>query len=364
MKLKPLEDLFDITYGNSFELNSLERCAINDPERVNYVSRTREQNGVSAFVKERDEPPFGAGLITVAGSGNSVLESFVQEHRFYTGYHVFVLTPKRAMTEVEKLFYCFCIRQNQYKYNFGRQANRTLKSILVPESMPKDFQRIELKNIQIPDSEPLIPEIELNLDKWGKFRLDELFEIKKGKRLTKENMEIGSTPFIGSSDSNNGYTAFVSNNPIHQANTITVNYDGSVGIAFYQPVAFWALDSVNVLYPKFKLNPYIALFIITVIEQERYRFNYGRKWHKDRMEKSIISLPVKNKKPDFEWMENYIKSLPYSTAIPSERQEVITHKIVKPNSKGLSDEELIKKYESGKVNMKKAIEPMLVEPKE
>ena len=42
--------------------------------------------------------------------------------------------------------------------------------------------------------------------------------------------------------------------PNHDGNTLTINYDGSVGETFYQPEDFWASDSVNILYPKFELN--------------------------------------------------------------------------------------------------------------
>ena len=46
---------------------------------------------------------------------------------------------------------------------------------------------------------------------------------------------------------------------------------------------------------------------------EKYRFNYGRKWGIDRMKKSLIKLPVDSDgKPDWQFMEDYIKSLPYS----------------------------------------------------
>ena len=52
---------------------------------------------------------------------------------------------------------------------------------------------------------------------------------------------------------------------------------------------------------------------VTLIRKEKYRFNYGRKWETERMKESLIKLPIdKNGNPDFEFMENYIKSLPYS----------------------------------------------------
>ena len=40
------------------------------------------------------------------------------------------------MTLTEKLYYCMCIKANDYRYNFGRQANKTLKDIDVPAIVP------------------------------------------------------------------------------------------------------------------------------------------------------------------------------------------------------------------------------------
>ena len=54
-----------------------------------------------------------------------------------------------------------------------------------------------------------------------------IFDIKKGKRLTKDNMIPGTINFIGSTSVNNGVTAKVSNSShIHNGNTITVTYNG------------------------------------------------------------------------------------------------------------------------------------------
>ena len=64
------------------------------------------------------------------------------------------------------------------------------------------------------------------------------------------------------------------------------------------------------------LNKYIALFIVTVIKANRYKFSYGRKWTMEKMKKSLVKLPVTAEGlPDFDYMEQYIKSLPYSDRI-------------------------------------------------
>lgn len=150
----------------------------------------------------------------------------------------------------------------------------------------------------------------MNTEKWKWFRYDEIFEIRKGSRLTTADMETGEIRYIGAIDSNNGVSNYIANDEhIHCGNTISVSYNGSVGYAYYQEDPFWATDDVNVLYPKFPLNKHIALFLCTVIEREQYRFNYGRKWTKDLMEKSLIKLPIKEDgQPDWQWMEDYVKN--------------------------------------------------------
>lgn len=151
---------------------------------------------------------------------------------------------------------------------------------------------------------------------WKPFRLGSIFDLKKGKRLTKANMTVGNTPFIGAIESNNGVSNLIGQAALHSEGTITVNYNGSVAEAFYQPEAFCASDDVNVLYPSFKMTPAIGIFIATLIRREKYRFSYGRKWHLERMRDSEIFLPVDaSGKPDFIFMQKYVESLPFSNQI-------------------------------------------------
>lgn len=153
----------------------------------------------------------------------------------------------------------------------------------------------------------------LSFDKWKEYRLGDLFDIRKGKRLTSEDQIDGSTPYIGAIDSNNGVSNYIEQAPIHQGNTISLSYNGSVGEAFYQPKPFWATDDVNVLYFRKEngvaFNEYIGLFICTVLRQEKYRYCYGRKWGLDSMKETVIGLPSKLDSPDWSFMERYIKSL-------------------------------------------------------
>jgi hypothetical protein len=311
-QLIPLSDVFEVTYGNKFDLNKMD---ISGKNTVAFVGRTAKNNGVTALVANVPRvDPYEGGLITVS-LGGAILESFLQPFPFYTAQNVAILRPKKAMSDAEKIYYCLAIKANRFRYGaFGREANRTLKKLLVPVNVPKKF--LELKKISF-KATPMIKKRPLFSDReWTYFRFDNLFDIKKGKRLTKNEILPGITPFIGSTEQKNGVTRYISREPIHEGNTITVTYNGSVGEAFYQEKAFWASDDVNVLYPKFPLNKYIAFFLIGLIKKEKYRFNYGRKWHLERMRESRMRLPVdQSGVPDWKFMEDFIKSLSYSGVI-------------------------------------------------
>jgi hypothetical protein len=123
-----VSDVFDVVYGSNMELNALSKNA----DGINFVSRTAKNNGVSAKVKPvKGETPIEGPVLSVAGGG-SVLETFLQTDRFYSGRDLYILRPKLPMTNDELLFYCCCIRANRFRYSYGRQANRTLKQLPVP----------------------------------------------------------------------------------------------------------------------------------------------------------------------------------------------------------------------------------------
>lgn len=313
-----VSDVFDVRYGHSLELNVLEQSSGKDG--VAFVSRQMGHNGISAYVAPIEGvEPAPAGDISCALGGNGVLTTYIQEREFYCGRDVAILRPKVELTKQQTLFYCLCIKANRYRFGFGRQANKTLSKLLIPtiEQIPNWVGATDLN--QIDGANEAVNEVQapkIAPAAWSGFRLDDLFDIKKGRRLTKNHMTEGDTPFIGSIDSNNGQRQYVSAEPNHQGNVITVNYNGSVAEAFFQPDPFWASDDVNVLYPKFKLTPYIAMFLCAIIRQEKFRYNYGRKWHLDRMNETVVRLPAAPaKEPDWEFMEGYIKSLPYSKSI-------------------------------------------------
>lgn len=311
-----LEDLFEVNYGHSLELNRLKISE----DGVNFVSRTAKNNGVSAKVERVPyAEPTEIGVITVA-FGGSVLETFLQPEPFYSGYHIGLLRPKTEMLDSVKLFYCACIRANKYRYNYGRQANRTIKDIFIPapEEIPSWVYAVDLDCYQGADKPAKEENITLDVSCWSLFKYKDLFSIERGRGPRKNELNgKGRYPFVSASEFNNGITDYSDLEPFHNPGVITVARNGaSVASAFYQEVAFHSTEDVHVFTPKFQMTRHVALFICTLIKKERYRYSYGRKWGIARMNETDIRLPITlDNTPDFDFMERYIKSLPYSSQI-------------------------------------------------
>lgn len=150
-------DLFDVQYGVNLELNNCEETTPDNIDAVNFVSRSRENNGVTAYIKKLNGiEPQKAGLITVAGGGSSVLSTFVQNKPFYSGRDLYLLIPKEDISIKSKLYISTIIMANKYKYSFGRQANKTLaqiKIMLPAKNGSPDYSYIDnyMKNLPYSD---------------------------------------------------------------------------------------------------------------------------------------------------------------------------------------------------------------------
>lgn len=311
-----VRDLFEVSYGHSLELNRLARSSAADA--MNFVSRTTRNNGVSARVPAIEGlTAAAADTISVALSGNGVLAAFVQPSPYYTGYHVAILTPRRPMGDIEKLWWSRCITANRYRYSYGRQANRTLPDLELPDEMP-----VWCVDVSVPDFSAMrtpgsnAPTSVLDPTAWKDFRYLDLFVIEHGTFEMKRGLKPGSTPFIGASARRNGITALADIAPTHLGGVITVSKDGSVGEAFYQPRPFFASSNLIVLTPKRPLSAAASLFVCALIRAEKFRFSYGRKWNMERMTQAVMRLPITSEgEPDWTFMERFVAALPYSSSI-------------------------------------------------
>lgn len=125
-----LYDLFDIDSGNKFDRSKMT----NYLPSVNFVGRSGENNGVTAYVDEiEDVVPYKTGLMTIALGGEYIGSCFVQKYPFYTSQNVVVLEPLQDMSIYTKLFIAHLIRfesANNYKA-FARELNAHIRTDFV-----------------------------------------------------------------------------------------------------------------------------------------------------------------------------------------------------------------------------------------
>jgi len=218
--------------------------------------------------------------------------------------------------------------------DFQRSLNRYL-GYHIGSGNGMDRNVLQLLKSTIDDKKPKqLPDLNTHL--WKEFEYPSIFDIRKGFYNKKPGHDIdGGIPFLGATGRNNGVTEYYSIEDIESAsrngdennsplsdklfppNSVCVTNNGSVGFAFFQDKEFTCSHDVNPLYLLDReFDVYTALFVATVIMKDRYRWDFGRKWRPARMEKSVISLPQNERGlPDWDFMETYIKSLPYGSSI-------------------------------------------------
>ncbi|MEI6746463.1 MAG: restriction endonuclease subunit S [Methylococcaceae bacterium] len=309
MKLVAIKDLFTIKYGNSLELIRLDKCKKTDWNAINFVSRTENNNGVSAIVEKVISESLNPAHTLSVAVGGSVLATFYQSEEYYTGFHVLVLIPKKAFSVLEMLFYAMCIRKNKYRYSYGRQANKTLKDLLIPETMPDKFQSIDFDGIcakaneiktvfkieNSQDIKPIAHDAKL-------VPIKDLFTIKYGNslelvRLDKcKKTDWNAVNFVSRTEKNNGISAIVEKiisevpNPAH---TLSVAGGGSVLATFYQSKEYYSGRDIYCLIPKKEFSTLEMLFYATCIRKNKYRYSYGR-----QANKTLKDLLIPEKMPE------------------------------------------------------------------
>jgi hypothetical protein len=313
MKFILLKELFEIKYGNQFDFNKMTL----DNKGVNFICRSRENLGFKAKVKIiEDVRPFDKGLITVTMGGTYLLSSFVQLEPFYTAQNIKVLKPFKSMDSQVKNFYCIVIEKNRYRFtSHGREANSTFDDLKVPCLEDAELAMKNLEEVRLPSKKPLSHHsVKLFDRKWKQINLGKLFCVSSSTDKLIKDYSNGNTPYVSSTEYNNGVSNYVDAVPTNSGNMLTVNRGGSVGKTFYHENPFLATPvDVRLLKPKFDLNRWIGLFLSVIIENEKYRFNFSRKMGTGRLKDLMINLPVdKNGNPDWQFMEDYIKTFPYS----------------------------------------------------
>lgn len=332
-----ITELFTIEYGNKFDKCNMVESSKRD---IAFITRTGMNNGVGAYVEPIDEiEPYPAGCLTVA-LGGSLGATFLQAKPFYTAQNIAVLIPRDDVgvewsTELKLFFATLIKKESGIRYiAFGRELNTHIKKdffISIPYTCENkiDWNKIKEFLNTIPKIEILsnnssaTVDDELDLTKWKRFSIKSIFakkeQLQRGKVHSKDDLSDGDEYYyIGAKKRDNGVMCRCGydENLISKGNCIVFicNGQGSVGYALYMDKDFMASGDLVLGYSD-KINKYTGLFLVTILDKERFKYSFGRKYGK-YLSNTEILLPTKDGiSPDWEYMENFIKHLPFGDAI-------------------------------------------------
>ncbi len=154
----------------------------------------------------------------------------------------------------------------------------------------------------------------LDVRQWRRFPLADLFDVLGSKTTHPRELAVlppGDHPYVTTQATNNGVAGFY-DHFTEDGGVLTID-SAVMGYCSYQARPFSASDHVEVLAPKFDMNAAVALFLVTLLNVEQYRYNYGRKCSQKRLRGTSIALPARSDdSPDWRWIERFTQSLPYS----------------------------------------------------
>ena len=336
-------ELFDISGSKTTTVEDLKAYGKGE---YPYVTTQAVNNGVEGYFNYCTE----RGRVLTVDSAVLGFCSY-QEKDFSASDHVEVLRPKFEMTKYIALFLTTIINREQYRYSYGRKCSQTklrrsqlklpvtqegtpdwkymedfVKDQIIPQ-LPKKAQKVWLQKY---DTQPMQQEkMKLNTQEWKWFLPSDIFteiSIAPSSDLNSLELDPFGVNYLSRAVVNNGYECKVKRDEskVTRGNFISVVMVGVPSFAFYQKNDVICSQNILVLrYPA--INQYNALFLCTILQKDGYRYSYGRTLSKANFLQTKIKLPVTpSGEPDWQFMEDYIKSMPFSRNIePSKPNEVV-----------------------------------------
>lgn len=182
----------------------------------------------------------------------------------------------------------------------------------------------------------------LKVDEWKKFRVGDLFSITRGKTLStddKEEYAGNDYSCINGGSANNGELCKMSSALqnqgflLQEVPSLSLSRVGNAGLTYLQTLPYYIADNAFSLKLKFQQNDFVYMFLSTCLNQELFKYSYGRTISSNKYLETMMKLPIQHNPdgtpyidcnciysedgyvPDWQFMENYIKSLPYGDRI-------------------------------------------------
>jgi len=312
----------------SFERGKRLTIANRKNGNVPLVTAGFTNEGVAEFISNEDQKTY-SNAITIDMFGNV----FFRKYPFKCDDNIHVLEEK-LLNSYSGIFIRSCLKTSTSSiFSYGKQFRlKTLLKlkVLLPtdlqgnpdyafmeaymkqkeqEKLDKYSQLVSKRLVELQEYK----EVEALEDtEWGEFFIQDVATIESGRDIYAKERTTGNTPYVSATANNNGIGYFVSNdNKTKEAGCLSVNRNGSVGYSFYHQYEALFSNDCRKLRLK-EPSKHIGIFISQQITRQKGKYGYGYKMGTARLKKQKIMLPTnQDNKPDFEYIENYMKGLEY-----------------------------------------------------
>lgn len=331
-------------------------------EEIEFASKTGDPPNEAI-----DRKLFPGHAICVTNNG-SVGYAYYQNEQFTCSHDVNPLYRLNGeFNEYTGLFVAAIIMYDRYRWGYGRKwrPERMVKSklrlpilhdingdpLIDPENTYSDdgfipdwdwMEKYILSLHHKPITTKIVASTNANLDtnEWKEFLLHRIFKVGMGNGIdavitTNENPKYN---YVSRDSNGNGVVGFVDEfdgETPFPAGSMSLALGGSfLGSCFIQKDPFYTAQNVAVLQEKIPLSNHTKLFIAALIRNEckiKYQA-FGRELNAHFRKDFTIKLPIKHDAngiiiddkhefsddgyvPDWQWMESYMKSLPFSDRI-------------------------------------------------
>lgn len=321
-------DLFDIHPTKHYNLTNA--YLFQEQGNIPVIVNSSYNNGVGGYVNL--EPTEKGGIITFSDTTSAT--AIFYQHDDFIGYsHVQGMYPKHNnWSENSMLFFLTVFKKAafllgfDYVNKFTRELAKEIEIKLPIKNDQIDFENME-KSIDFYFNESkkyidklselsLFSKKKINVEKWKDFKIGDLFDIISPKVYHTKHVTMSDDgiPYIVRSKYNNGMKYRVKNREEYILNPGgTISFGAENATFFYQAEEF--ISGRDMYYIDTRgISKNCALFIITCLQRitDKYSYNYGL--FPKLLKEEVIKLPAtKDEKPDWNYMEKYIKSLPYGT---------------------------------------------------
>ena len=319
-------DEFSITAtGSGIDKNKLIKGEGENP----YITRTDCLNGIDGFIPEQvSKYRMDEGNVITIGLDTQTV--FYQPKAFYTGQNIQIIRHPQ-LDKHNAMFLIVAIQKLVERFSwgsYGATLTRLRKSrIYLPANqdgepdfafMSSFMQQVEQDILSttlsyFADKQQITPPHANDQIRWDTFYIRDVFTVENCKCNKVSGIKEGETPYIGATNNNNGVMKFIERKEelITKGNCIVFICDGegSIGLSVYKYEDFIGTTTVKVgRCPQ--LNRYIGMFITTVADTVRGKYNFGYKRNEKNLKRETLTLPVtSDNKPDWAYMESYMRRI-------------------------------------------------------